>query len=315
MTINNHTVKLNNGYDFPLVGYGTFGGHAAPTQVYNGSKIALEVGYRHIDTAYLYRTEEAVGKAVRESNIPRNEIFITTKLWQTFHEPQHVRPACERSLKLLGLDYIDLYMIHWPMSWEFHGYEFDDLKVCNEDGDIPVTSVPIIDTWHAMEGLVKAGLVKSIGVSNFSISQIEDLIKQCEIKPAVHQLEIHPSLPQEEMLEFCNKHNIVLTAYSPLANPGYSGVPSMFSDPVVLRIAEKYGKTPAQVLLNWGVARGYAVIPKSVTAERIEANVEYFEMNKKDIEAILEIGKRNPYRSGSPLKDFGPSNNIFNESL
>ena len=174
------------------MGYGTFGGNDAATQVYHGTKYALEAGYRHIDTAYLCmlftiflfnnyflltnyycycyywqradRTEEAVGKAVRESNVPREEIFVTTKLWQTFHEPEHVRPACERSLKLLGLDHIDLYMMHWPMSWKFRGYEFDQLKVHEENGDIPTTNVPIIDTWRAMEELVKAGLVKSIGI-------------------------------------------------------------------------------------------------------------------------------------------------------
>ncbi|KAI7851599.1 NADP-dependent oxidoreductase domain-containing protein [Circinella umbellata] len=315
MTIHNRTVKLNNGHTFPLVGYGTFGGNDAATQVYHGTKFALEAGYRHIDTAYLYRTEEAVGKAVRESNVPREDIFVTTKLWQTFHEPEHVRPACERSLKLLGFDYIDLYMMHWPMSWKFRGYEFDQLKVPDENGDIPTTNVPIIDTWRAMEGLVKAGLVKSIGVSNFSIAMLEELLKECEIKPAVNQLEIHPSLPQEEMLEYCNRQNIILTAYSPLANPGYSGVPSMLSDPTVLKIAEKYKKTPVQVLLNWGVSRGYAVIPKSVTPDRIKANLESFEMDKEDVEAILAIGRRNPYRSCSPLRDFGPSNNLFNEPL
>ncbi|KAI9492369.1 NADP-dependent oxidoreductase domain-containing protein [Zychaea mexicana] len=315
MTIDNRTVKLNSGYSLPLVGYGTFGGPDAPEQVYAGSKLALEAGYRHFDTAYLYRTEEALGKAIRESSVPREEIFVTTKLWQTFHEPQHVRPACERSLELLGLDYIDLYMLHWPMAWKFVSYEFDDLKKPDENGDISRIDVPIIETWRAMEELVKAGLVRSIGISNFTMPMLEELLKQCEIEPAVHQLEIHPSLPQEEMLKFCNKYNIVLTAYSPLANPGYSGMPSMLSDPIVLRVAEKYGKTPVQVLLNWGVARGYAVIPKSVTPERIKANFEHFNMDKEDIEAILDIGRTNQYRSCSPLRDFGPSNNIFDEPV
>ncbi|KAI8374111.1 NADP-dependent oxidoreductase domain-containing protein [Radiomyces spectabilis] len=315
MVTNVPTIKLNSGYDLPMIGYGTFGGKDAPHQVYDATKVALEAGYRHFDTAFLYETEEALGKAIRESNVPREEVFVTTKLWQTFHKPEHVRPACEKSLELLQFDYIDQYMMHWPMAWEFRGYEFKDIKVKDENNDIKCIDVPIIDTWKAMEQLVKDGLVRTIGVSNFTIPMLEDLLRKCEIPPAVNQVEIHPSLPQEELLEYCKSKGIALTAYSPLGNPGYSqgGVIKTLEEPVVLQIAEKYGKTPVQILLNWGVARGYAVIPKSVTPSRIKANIEYFKMDPADVEAITAIGRGKPVRTCDPVVMFGISNDVFSE--
>jgi diketogulonate reductase-like aldo/keto reductase len=166
------------------------------------------------------RTEEALGKAIKESNVDRKDLFITTKLWQHFHEPQHVRPAFDRSLTNLQMDYVDLYMMHWPMSFKFTGYEFDDISM-KPGADNKQTHVPIIDTWREMEKLVKEGLVRSIGVSNFTIPMLEDLLSKCEIPPAVNQVEIHPNLPQEKLLAFCKSKNIALTAYSPIGNPGY----------------------------------------------------------------------------------------------
>ncbi|KAG0166757.1 hypothetical protein DFQ28_001141 [Apophysomyces sp. BC1034] len=308
-------IKLNSGYELPAIGYGTFGGHDAPEKVYHACRVALKEGYRHFDTAYLYETEEALGTAIRESGVPRNELFITTKLWQTFHKPEHVRPACQRSLDLLGFDYLDQYMVHWPMAWEFHGFDFKDIKVRDENNDIKCIDVPIIDTWRAMEQLVKDGLVRSIGVSNFTIEMLEALLAECEIPPAVNQVEIHPSMPQEDLLAYCKNKDIALTAYSPLGNPGYSqgGVIKTLDEPVVLQIAEKYNKTPVQVLLNWGVNRGYSVIPKSVTPERIKANQEYFKMDPADIDAITELGREHQVRTCDPAVMFGPSNDIFKE--
>ncbi|CEJ01897.1 hypothetical protein RMCBS344292_15918 [Rhizopus microsporus] len=254
------SVKLNSGYNFPLIGFGTFGGNDAPEQVYHASKIALKAGYKHFDTAYSYQTEDSLAKAIKESGIPREELFITTKLWQNFHEPQHVGPVFERSLKNLETDYVDLYLMHFPMSWKFTGYEYEDFK----DLENPeVTNVPIIDTWRAMEQLVKSGKARSIGVSNFTIPMLEELLSQCEIPPAVNQVELHPYLPQEDLVEYCKKKNIVLTAYSPLGNPGYrNNMINIFDHPTVLKLAEKYNKTPVQVILNYGINRGYAVIPK-----------------------------------------------------
>ncbi|KAL0141284.1 NADP-dependent oxidoreductase domain-containing protein [Mucor lusitanicus] len=300
-------VKLNSGYNFPLIGLGTFGGHNAPTEVYKAVKVALEEGYRHIDTAYicelklhlqriktrlfaLDNTEQAVGTAIKESNIKRQDLFITTKLWGNFHEPQHVGPVFERSLKNLKLDYVDLYLIHWPMSWKFDGYELCEWESKKSK---PVTHVPIIDTWRAMENLVKEGKARSIGVSNFTIPMLEDLLSKCEIPPATNQ-------------------NIVLTGYSPLGNPGYMpGAVKTLDEPVVLDMSKKYGKTPVQVLLNWGINRGYCVIPKSITPSRIRDNLTFFQMEDKDIEAITALGREKPIRTWKPEECFGPENVIF----
>ncbi|KAI9487692.1 MAG: NADP-dependent oxidoreductase domain-containing protein [Benjaminiella poitrasii] len=302
------SVKLNSGYDFPLIGLGTFGGNDGPQQVYSAVKDALEVGYKHLDTAFIYETEEALGKAIKESKVSREELFITTKLWNTFHKPEHVGPAFERSLKYLDTDYVDLYLIHWPISLEFKGYEFSD---CKDKIGAKDARVPIIDTWRAMEKLVKDGKARSIGVSNFTIPMLEDLLSKCEIPPAVNQVEIHPALPQEEMLAYCKSKNIVLTAYSPLGNPGYKGSFKIMEEPIILELAKKYNKTPVQLLLNWGVNRGYAVIPKSVTASRIKDNFTYFKMEEKDIDAITDLGRKDPLRTCLPGKIFGPDFNIF----
>ncbi|OBZ84280.1 Aldehyde reductase 1 [Choanephora cucurbitarum] len=301
------TVKLNSGYDFPLIGYGTFGGHDAVNQVYEASKTALELGYRHFDTAYSYGTEQVLGKAIKESKVPREEVFITTKLWNNFHEPQHVAPVFKRSLENLDVDYIDLYLMHWPFAWPFHGYELEDQKE-----SATVLDVPIIDTWREMEKLVKSGKARSIGVSNFTIPMLEDLLRQCEIPPAVNQIEIHPKLVQEDMLAYCKSKNIVLTAYSPLGNPGYrNNVLKTVEEPLILDLAKKYNKSPQQILLNWGVNRGYAVIPKSVTPSRIEANLEYFKMDQEDVDAITALGHGDIVRTCDPKKIWGEGNSIF----
>ncbi|KAI8145466.1 NADP-dependent oxidoreductase domain-containing protein [Fennellomyces sp. T-0311] len=307
------TLRLTSGYDIPIIGFGTFGGPNAPEQVYSAVKHAINAGYTHIDTAFSYQTEEAVGKAIKESSVDRKNLFVTTKLFPTFNAPEYVRPAYERSLKLLGLDYVDLYLMHWPFAWEFHGYEFEDIwKGKDENGHMIKVDISIIDTYRAMEELVKEGLVKSIGVSNFTIPMLEQIIKECDIPPAVNQVEIHPSLPQEEMVAFCKKNGIILTAYSPLGNPGYGGKLSMVDHPAVLKAAEKYNATPVQVLLNWGLSRGYTVIPKSITPERIEANTIQFKIDDEDIEAITNIGLENPHRVFDP-KMFGPAFDIFDK--
>ncbi|KAI7867199.1 NADP-dependent oxidoreductase domain-containing protein [Spinellus fusiger] len=171
--------RLNNGTDFQLIGFGTFGGADAPEAVYHVTKFALEIGYRHLDTAYYYKTEDSIGKTIRESKIPREEIYLATKLWQTFHRPEHVCPACERSIKDLR-------------------YDHDKITVKDENNDIKCIDVPVIDTWRAMEQLVKDGLVRTIGVSNFTTPMLEDLLSQYEISPAINQVEIHPFMPQEE---------------------------------------------------------------------------------------------------------------------
>ncbi|KAI8877332.1 Aldo/keto reductase [Backusella circina FSU 941] len=306
------SVKLNSGYDFPLIGFGTFGGADAPEKVYEAVKVALKAGYKHFDTAYVYRTEGSVAKAIAESGVARENLFLTTKLSNNFHESQHVRPGFERSLQALNTDYIDLYLMHWPISFEFKGYEADDLTRTRTIAK--PTHVPVIDTWRAMEQLAKDGVARSIGVSNFTVAMLEDLLSKCEIVPAVNEVEIHPNCPQEELRAYCKSKGITLIAYSPLGNPGYRGATiDAFNDPLILKIAKKYNTTPVQILLNWGVNRGYAVIPKSTTPSRIEANLTYIKMQDKCVEAISELGRKSFCRICDPVALWGEDCDIFNE--
>ncbi|CAO3649752.1 unnamed protein product [Cunninghamella blakesleeana] len=306
--------KLNNGKELPLIGFGTFKGHSGDSEVYEATKIALQEGYRFIDTAYIYETENAVGRAVRDSGVPREEAFILSKLWQNFHEPQHVRPVFDRTLKNFGFDYLDCYIIHWPMAWEFGGYEFKEVSIFRGQKDCKRIDVPIIDTWREMEKLVDEGLVKTIGVSNFTIPMLEELLKDARIPPAVNEVEIHPSLPQQELLDYCTNNNIALIAYSPIGNPGYAGKNlKTVEEPKIKEIAEKYNISTYQLLLNYGVSRNYAVIPKSVTPSRIKANIQFVKISDEDIKTITEVGLQHPIRTCSPLRMFGPSNDIFNE--
>jgi diketogulonate reductase-like aldo/keto reductase len=212
--------------------------------VYEATKVALDNGYRHIDTAHICKystpilscqsdpplwividqTEKAVGKAIREHpTVTRDEVFVVSKLWQTFHQPEHVQPAINHTLQNLGFESLDLYLMHWPMAWEFKGYEFEDMRRCDAQGHIGCVDVPVIDTWRAMEKLVENGSTKLIGVSNFTIPMLEQLLAECKIKPVVNEIEVHPSFPQTELVEYCQQKGIVVSAYSPLGNPGYRG--------------------------------------------------------------------------------------------
>ncbi|KAI8086006.1 NADP-dependent oxidoreductase domain-containing protein [Halteromyces radiatus] len=309
------SVKLNSGYSFPLIGYGTFGGVDAPQQVYEGTKFALKAGYRHIDTAFVYRTEDAVGKAIKESGIPREDIFITTKLTESFHRPEHVQTALELSLKNLGTDYVDLYLIHWPFATEFRGFDFLDKTTREERQKAHRIDVPIIDTWRAMEKLVEKGLVRSIGVSNFTIPLLEDLLSKATIPPAVNQVELHPYLAQSDLVEYSKEKGIVLTGYAPLGNPGMIGKfgakIELLSQPLILKLAEKYKKEPGQVLLNFGLNRGYAVIPKSTNKSRIESNLVYFKMDQEDIDAIIDLDKEQTIRAFDPVTILGHEFKLF----
>ncbi|KAH8547960.1 NADP-dependent oxidoreductase domain-containing protein [Umbelopsis sp. PMI_123] len=310
--------KLNSGYELPVIGYGTYGGPNAPQEVYQGSKVALELGYRHFDTAYNYNTEASLAKAIKESGVPREQLFLTTKLWNTFHEPERVKTACLKSLRKLETDYLDLYLMHWPVSWPFNGYEceYDNLRPW-KDGKIENIGISFIDTYKAMEQLVKEGLVRSIGVSNFTIPKLKALLEQCEIPPAVNQVELHPFLPQEELLSFCKEHNIHVTAFSPLSNPGIvkgkNRKTSLLEEPRLIEIAKKYGKSPGQTALNWGVQRGYSIVPKSVTPARIKANMETFPMAQEDIDYITQIGRDNPIRVCNSIYLWGPEHAVFDD--
>ncbi|CAO3594721.1 unnamed protein product [Absidia cylindrospora] len=257
---------LEGKYKFPHIGLGTFKGNSGDDEVYEATKVALDNGYRHIDTAYVYQTEVAVGNAIREHpTVSREDVFVVSKLWQTFHQPEHVQPALERSLKNLGFDYLDLYLMHWPMAWEFNGFDFDDLKPTDENNHIKCVDIPVIYTWRAMEKLVENGSVRSIGVSNFTIPMLESLLSQCNIKPSVNEIEVNPSFPQNELVEYCQQHGIVVCAYSPLGNPGFQGKElAVVDEPRIIEIAKKYCLSPQLLFLSYGLSRGCAGIKQKI---------------------------------------------------
>jgi diketogulonate reductase-like aldo/keto reductase len=253
MDINIHsTKKLNNGVEIPIIGLGTWQMQEAG-EIENAVKWALKVGYRLIDTAKIYGNEAGVGKAIRESGIPREQIFVTTKLWNEDQERKSALQAIDDSLKRLELDCVDLYLIHWPF--------FDREKHINKREE----------TWKAMEEIYKSGKAKAIGVSNYIIRHLEEMKKYAAIQPAANQVEFHPFLYQAELLDYCQNHNIVLEAYSPLIHG------QKMKDERITKIAEKHGKSSAQILIRWSLQHGCVVIPKSSKLERIEQNIGVFD--------------------------------------
>jgi diketogulonate reductase-like aldo/keto reductase len=241
-------IKLNNGVQMPVFGLGTYQMQNG-RETYQAVLYALQVGYRLIDTAKMYENEKDVGEALIKSGIPREEVFITTKLWNSNHGYQSTIDAYNRSLKALGFSYIDLYLIHWPVG-----------GLRNE-------------TWKAMEYLLKAGKCRAIGVSNYTISHLEELLENSSTVPAVNQVEFSPYLYQKDLLEFCHSYNIQLEAYSPLTK-GHK-----LNDPKLMAIASKYSKTSAQILIRWALQHQVVVIPKSSRKERIRENSEVFDFS------------------------------------
>ncbi len=300
----NKTIKLNNGIEMPLIGMGTW--KSEPNKVGEAVKYALlEAGYKHIDCASIYNNEAEVGHAFSESftTIPRESIFITSKLWNTKHKSEDVEKACRQTLNDLQLEYLDLYLMHWGIAFQ----SGDNPKPVDENGHAIITNIPVKETWQAMEKLVELKLVKSIGVANFSRSQLDSLLSYAEIKPAVNQIEMHPYLSQVELLKYCKSKGIVVTAYSPLGRLGVSTyeVPRLHDEPIILVLAKKYNKSVAQILLNWGLLRGTVVIPKSVSPERIKENIGAYDfaLTRDDIKQIDSLNK--DFRFVDPSKDWG----------
>ncbi|MED3667271.1 aldo/keto reductase [Geobacillus stearothermophilus] len=256
---------LHNGVQMPWVGLGVYKVKEGE-EVKSAVRTALEIGYRHIDTAAFYENEEGVGQAIRESGIPREQVFVTTKVWNTDQGYETTLKAFDASLKKLGFDYVDLYLVHWPVKGKYK------------------------ETYKALEKLYKDGYVRAIGVSNFQIHHLQDVLADCEIKPMVNQVEYHPRLTQKELQAFCRENDIQLEAWSPLMRG------EILTEPTIVEIGKKYGKTPAQVVLRWDLQHGVVTIPKSVTPARIKENADIFDFSLTDEEMkqidALNLNKR-----------------------
>lgn len=254
------SVTLNNGIQMPQFGLGVWQ-TAEGQEIEQAVSAALEAGYRLIDTAAIYGNEAGVGRAIRNSGIPREEILVTTKLWNSEHGTDTATQAYEDSLERLGLDYVDLYLIHWPVPAEGK----------------------FVETWQALEHLYADKRMRAIGVSNFKPHHLDELLQAAKYVPAVNQIELHPLLQQHETREFCTQHDIRIESYSPIMRAGKS-----LQDPTLTALAEKYGKSPAQIVLRWHIQNGFIVIPKSANPQRIRENADIFdfELEPEDMEAI-----------------------------
>jgi len=270
--------------EIPALGFGTL--IPDPVATRTATKAALEAGFRQLDASERYRNEKDVGEALREvfaaGRIKRDDVFVATKLWNNNHRPERVKPAFEASLKKLQLDYVDLYLIHTPFAFR-PGDEQDP-----RDGSGNViydTGVTLLDTWRAMEGLVDEGRCKAIGLSDISTDKVNEIFEAARIKPAVVHVESHPYLPEWDLLDYCRKHGIVLQAFAAL---GHGSEPKLLEDPLITSIAQRAKKTPAQVLLAWGIQRGTALLTTSTTPSRIKEN---FEVSTLPEDAIREISE------------------------
>ncbi|XP_066489689.1 aldo-keto reductase family 1 member C3-like isoform X1 [Tiliqua scincoides] len=291
-----HVLTMNDGNKIPVLGFGTYCGDSDQKKMCEeATKIALEVGFRHIDGAYVYETEEQVGRAVHakiaDGTLKREDVFYTGKLWSTFHHPELVRTCLEQSLKKLQFDYMDLFLIHNPYSLKPGA----DLLPFGEDKKLIFDNVDLRQTWEAMEACKDAGLVKSIGVSNFNLKLMEMILNKpgLKYKPVINQVECHIYQNQSKMLNFCKSNNILLEAYSVLGTQRDKrwidqNSPVLLEDPVLVAIAKKYKQTPALVALRHQLQRGLVVLVKSFTKKRIEENMQMFNfhLSEEDMKSL-----------------------------
>ena len=258
-------ITLNNGQSIPQLGFGVF--QIEPKDTVEAVSTALQAGYRHVDTAEMYGNEKEVGEAIAKSGLSRADVFVTSKLANDAHRPDDARRAFEGSLQALGFDYLDLFLIHWPLPTRY-------------DGDF-------VSTWRTLEEFYRDGRARSIGVSNFQPQHLRRLHQETQVPPAVNQIEVHPYLTQDAVRGFCAEHGIAVEAWSPI------GQGLVLDDPIVVSIAERVGKTPAQVVLRWHIERGDIVFPKSVTPSRIKENFDLFdfELSGGDVAEISALNK------------------------
>jgi diketogulonate reductase-like aldo/keto reductase len=299
----NKSISLNNGLAIPSVGLGTW--RSEKNKVGDAVYYAVtEVGYRHIDCAAVYGNEKEIGAAFKkvfsENKVKREEVFVTSKLWNTEHDPALVENACRKTLADLQLEYLDLYLVHWGIAFPHGG----DIEPMGDNGLVKTVPVPLLDTWRAMEKLVEKGLVKSIGVANYTAPLIVDLLAYAKIKPVMDQIEIHPYNSQEEMVEFCRKMGIAVTAYSPFGSR-WDQSDKPISNPEIAKIAVNHKRTPAQVLIRWLNQRGIITIPKSVTPERISGNLDVFDFKLTESEMTTIAKLNRGYRFVNPIDWWG----------
>ncbi|RDI44770.1 aldo/keto reductase [Aquicella lusitana] len=300
------TFTLLSGDQIPAIGLGTW--KSSEAEVGQAVKMALASGYQHIDCAAIYLNEGVIGQTLEESIknkvISREKLWVTSKLWNSYHAPEDVEPALKESLGHLRLDYLDLYLIHWPVAFK----RKIGLNIPETGEDfLSLDAIPLADTWQAMEALVDKGLVKNIGVSNFSISKLQMLLKQSKYKPAVNQVECHPYLAQTELMSFCREQGIHVTAYSPLGSGDRPDMlkktdePSLLQNPVIVEIAKTHRATPAQILIAWQVVRKNSVIPKSIHEKRIKENLaaQDIQLSEEDLKRINALDKNYRFLDGS----------------
>jgi 2,5-diketo-D-gluconate reductase A len=266
------TIELNDGVSIPQLGFGVF--QIKPDETAAAVKKALEIGYRHIDTAEMYGNEKEVAQGIRDAGLDRGEVFVTSKLNNGFHKPDDARRAFDETLKKLDSDYVDLFLIHWPLPTLY-------------DGDF-------VSTWKVFEEFARDGRARSIGVSNFQVAHLQRLASEADTVPSVNQIELHPYFGNDEVRAYGREHGIATEAWAPIAQG------KVLDDPVIKRVAEARGQTAAQIVLRWHIQRGHIVFPKSVTPERVKANFELFdfELDDSDMDAISALNKGESGRNG-----------------
>nr|XP_031861147.1 uncharacterized protein CI109_003508 [Kwoniella shandongensis]KAA5528219.1 hypothetical protein CI109_003508 [Kwoniella shandongensis] len=293
------TLKLNNGVTVPQIGFGTW--QAAPGEVEKAVEEAIKVGYRHIDAALIYQNQDEVAEGIKASGVPREDLFIVSKLWNNSSRPENIEADLDLTLSQLKTSYLDTYLVHWPATFKqgkTWAPKSEDGKKVLIDEDAP----GIVGTWKELVRIYKeTKKVRAIGVSNFTVEHLQKIIDATGVVPAFNQIECHPSLIQPELFKYAKEKGIIITAYSPLGN-NTTGKPRIIDNPEIKAIAQRLNKEPAQVLINWAAHQGFAVIPKSVTPARIKTNFEDFELDEKDFEEINKVGKANYARANIPAE-------------